>query len=158
MSEASREKPDGIEAGLLLAGVAAVLVAYFLPAVTFAGRGGAVFGLSVFDKVPLMSVAAFAGLGAAVATRFVPSLARHAEQATVIAILLALAPALWGFMTAIDAWSGVRQTMLQMANARTVKADPGLAYIPLLAGVTLIGFSLRRRLQRMPPAEAPATA
>lgn len=156
MSDANREKPDGLEAALLLAGVAAMVVAYFLPAVTFPGRGGAVLGLSIFDKLPLMSALAFAALAAAVATRFVPSLQRHAEQATVIAILVALAPALWGFMVALDAWSGVRQTMLQMANARTVKVDPGLAYIPLFAGVALMGFSLRRRLQRAAPAEAAA--
>lgn len=156
MSDANRETPDGLEAALLLAGVAAVVVAYFLPAVTFPARGGAVLGLSIFDKLPLLSALAFAALGAAVATRFVPSLQRHAEQATVIGILVVLAPALWGFMVALDAWSGVRQTMLQMANARTVKVDPGLAYIPLVAGVTLMGFSLRRRLQRMAPAEAAA--
>ena len=154
MSEANRDKPEGLEAALLLAGVAAVVVAYFLPAVTFPGRGGAVLGLSIFDKLPLMSALAFAALAAAVATRFVPSLQRHAEQATVIAILVALAPALWGFMVALDAWSGVRQTMLQMANARSVKVDPGLAYIPLLAGATLMGFSLRQRLQRAVPAAA----
>lgn len=156
MSDANREKPDGLEAALLLAGVAAVVVAYFLPAVTFPARGGAVLGLSIFDKLPLMSALAFAALAAAVATRFVPSLQRHAEQVTVIGILVVLAPALWGFMVALDAWSGVRQTMLQMANARTVKVNPGLAYIPLVAGVTLMAFSLRRRLQRMAPAEAAA--
>jgi hypothetical protein len=154
MSEANRDKPEGLEAALLLAGVAAVLMAYFLPAVTFPGRSGAVLGLSIFDKLPLMSLLAFAGLAAAVATRFVPSLQRHAEQATIFAILLALAPALWGFMVALDAWSGVRQTMLQMANARSVKVDPGFAYIPLLAGAALIGFSLRQRLQRVAPAAA----
>lgn len=154
MSEANRDKPEGLEAALLLAGVALMVVAYFLPAVTFPGRGGAVLDLSIFDKLPLMSVLAFAGLAAAVATRFVPSLQRHAEQATIFAILLALAPALWGFMVALDAWSGVRQTMLQMANARSVKVDPGLAYIPLLAGAALIGFSLRQRLQRAVPAAA----
>lgn len=154
MSEANRDKPEGLESALLLAGVALMVVAYFLPAVTFPARGGAVLGLSIFDKLPLMSVLAFAGLAAAVATRFVPSLQRYAEQATIFAILLALAPALWGFMVALDAWSGVRQTMLQMANARSVKVDPGLAYIPLLAGAALIGFSLRRRLQRAVPAAA----
>lgn len=154
MSEVIREKPDGLEATLLLAGVALVVVAYFLPAVTFPARGGAVLDLSIFDKLPLMSALAFAGLAAVVATRFVPSLQRHAEAATIFAMLLVLAPALWGFMVAIDAWSGVRQTMLQMANARTVKVDPGLAYIPLFAGVALMGFSLRRRTLRATPAAA----
>lgn len=154
MSEANRDKPEGLEVALLLAGVALMALAYVLPAVTFPACGGAALGLSIFDKLPLMSLLAFAGLAAAVATRFVPSLQRHAEQAAVFGILLALAPALWGFMVALGAWSGVRQTMLQMADARSVKVDPGLAYIPLLAGATLIGFSLRRRLQRAMPAAA----
>lgn len=154
MTDATRAKPDGIEMALLLGGVAAILVAYFLPAVTFPARGGAVLGLSVFDKLPLMSLVAFAGLGAAVATRLVPSLHKHAETATVVAIALAMVPALWGFMVALDAWSGVRATMLQMANARSVKVDPGLAYIPLLAGATMLGFSLRQRLRRLAPAGA----
>jgi hypothetical protein len=154
MTETTRAKPDGIEMALLLGGVAAILAAYVLPAVTFTGRGGAVLGLSILDKVPLMSAVAFAALAAAVATRFVPTLQKHAETATVAAILLALAPALWGFMVALDAWSGVRATMLQMANARTVKVDPGLAYVPLALGATLLGFSLRQRLRRLAPAEA----
>jgi hypothetical protein len=38
--------------------------------------------------------------------------------------------------------------MLKMANARTVKVDPSIAYIPLFAGATMMGFSLRRRMRR----------
>jgi hypothetical protein len=154
MLEAVREKSDGMEMGLLLGGVLVVLVAYFLPAVTFFGQGGPRFGLSLFSKLPIMSLIAFAALAAAVATRFVPSLVRYAEQATIIAILLVLAPALLGFMMALDPWTGLRQTMLKMANARSVKVDPGLAYIPLFAGAIMMGFSVRRRLRRMAAASA----
>jgi hypothetical protein len=154
MLEAVREKSDGMEMGLLLGGVLVVLVAYFLPAVTFFGQGGPRFGLSLFSKLPIMSLIAFAALAAAVATRFVPLLVRYAEQATIIAILLVLAPALLGFMMALDPWTGLRQTMLKMANARSVKVDPGLAYIPLFAGATMMGFSVRRRLRRMAAASA----
>ena len=107
MLEAAREKSDGMEMGLLLGGVLVVLVAYFLPAVTFFGPGGPRFGLSLFSKLPIMSLIAFGALAAAVATRFVPSLARYAEQATIIAILLVLAPALLGFMMALDPWTGI---------------------------------------------------
>ena len=142
-------KPDGVEMALLLGGIAAVLVAYFLPAVTFAGqRGDAVYGLSIFSKLPIMSLLAFAAMAAALATRIVPSIGKYAEQAAVIAILLVMAPALLGFMMALDPWTGIRQTMLKMANARTVKVDPSIAYIPLFAGATMIGFSLRRRMRR----------
>jgi glycerol-3-phosphate acyltransferase PlsY len=149
MIEQLKGKSDGVEMGLLLAGVAAVLVAYFLPAVTFSGqRGAAVYGLSIFSKLPIMSAIAFAAMAAAVATRFVPSIEKYAEQAAVIAILLVLAPALLGFMMALDPWTGIRQTMLKMANARTVKVDPSFAYIPLFAGATMMGFSLRRRMRR----------
>jgi hypothetical protein len=157
MSEQPKAKSDGVEMGLLLGGVALVLVAYFLPAVTFSGqRGEAVHGLSIFSKLPLMSMLAFAAMAAAVATRVVPSLEKFTEQAAVIAILLVLAPALLGFMMALDPWTGLRQTMLKMANARTVKVDPSFAYIPLFAGATMMSFSLRRRLRRSSLAAVPA--
>ena len=148
MIEQLKGKSDGVEMGLLMAGIVTVLVAYFLPAVTFSGqRGAAVYGLSIFSKLPIMSALAFAAMAAALATRFIPSIEKYAEQAAVIAILLVLAPALLGFMMALDPWTGIRQTMLKMANARTVKVDPSFAYIPLFAGATMMGFSLRRRMR-----------
>jgi hypothetical protein len=157
MIEQLKGKSDGVEMGLLLAGIVTVLVAYFLPAVTFSGqRGAAVYGLSIFSKLPIMSALAFAAMAAALATRFVPSIEKYAEQAAVIAILLVLAPALLGFMMALDPWTGIRQTMLKMANARTVKVDPSFAYIPLFAGATMMGFSLRRRMRRSSQASVAA--
>ncbi|MFN9335354.1 MAG: hypothetical protein ACK53U_02245 [Alphaproteobacteria bacterium] len=149
MIDQLKGKSDGVEMGLLLAGIAAVLVAYFLPAVTFTGqRGAAVYGLSIFSKLPIMSALAFAAMAAALATRVIPSIEKYAEQAAVIAILLTLAPALIGFMMALDPWTGLRQTMLKMANARTVMVNPSFAYIPLFAGATMMAFSLRRRMRR----------
>jgi glycerol-3-phosphate acyltransferase PlsY len=157
MIEQLKGKSDGVEMGLLMAGIVTVLVAYFLPAVTFSGqRGAAVYGLSIFSKLPIMSALAFAAMATALATRFVPSIEKYAEQAAVIAILLVLAPALLGFMMALDPWTGIRQTMLKMANARTVKVDPSFAYIPLFAGATMIGFSLRRRMRRSSQASVAA--
>jgi hypothetical protein len=157
MIEQLKGKSDGVEMGLLMAGIVTVLVAYFLPAVTFSGqRGAAVYGLSIFSKLPIMSALAFAAMAAALATRFVPSIEKYAEQAAVIAILLVLAPALLGFMMALDPWTGIRQTMLKMANARTVKVDPSFAYIPLFAGATMMGFSLRRRMRRSSQASVAA--
>ena len=157
MIERLKGKSDGVEMGLLLAGIVTVLVAYFLPAVTFSGqRGAAVYGLSIFSKLPIMSALAFAAMAAALATRFIPSIEKYAEQAAVIAILLVLAPALLGFMMALDPWTGIRQTMLKMANARTVKVDPSFAYIPLFAGATMMSFSLRRRMRRSSQASVAA--
>ena len=157
MIEQLKGKSDGVEMGLLLAGIVTVLVAYFLPAVTFSGqRGAAVYGLSIFSKLPIMSALAFAAMAAALATRFIPSIEKYAEQAAVIAILLVLAPALLGFMMALDPWTGIRQTMLKMANARTVKVYPSFAYIPLFAGATMMGFSLRRRMRRSSQASVAA--
>jgi len=156
MTETLRAKPDGTEMGLLLGGIAAVVVAYFLPAVTFSGQGSAAFGLSIFSKLPIMTAIAFVAMAAAVATRLMPKFERYAEQAAVIAILLVLAPALIGFMMAIDPWTGIRQTMLKMANVRSVKVNPSLAYIPLFAGAIMMGFSLRRRLRRGSAATAAA--
>lgn len=142
-------KTDNVELALLLGGITLVVLAYFLPAVTFAGqRGAAAHGLSIFSKLPLMSAIAFIAMSAAVATRFVPAWEKYVLQASVIAILLVLAPALIGFMMALDPWTGLRQTMLKMANARTVKVDPSVAYIPLFAGATMMSFALRRRLRR----------
>jgi hypothetical protein len=46
--------------------------------------------------------------------------------------------------------------MLKMANARTVKVDPSFAYIPLFAGATMMGFSLRRRMRRSSQASVAA--
>jgi hypothetical protein len=155
MNTEFRNRTDNIELVLLLGGVAAVLLAYFLPAVTFAGqRGAAAHGLSIFSKLPLMSAIAFIAMAAAVATRFVPSLEKYLVQASVIAILLVLAPALIGFMMALDPWTGLRQTMLKMANVRSVKVDPSVAYIPLFAGATMMGFALRRRMRRSDEAAA----
>ena len=156
MIETSRGKADSVEMALLLGGIAAVLLAYFLPAVTFSGQGSASFGLSIFSKLPIMTAIAFAAMAAAVATRLMPKFERYAEQAAVIAILLVLAPALIGFMMALDPWTGIRQTMLKMANVRSVKVNPSLAYIPLFAGAIMMGFSLRRRLQRGSAATAAA--
>lgn len=149
MAEATREAPDGTETLMLLAGIGAVILGYVMPAITFKGTGNVVHDLSIIEKVPLLSVVAFAGLAAALATRFVPNLRKWAEHASVFAILLVLAPALWGFMMAIDVWSGLRPVLLQMAGIRTVRIDPGLAYLPLAAGAALIGFSLRVRVKRL---------
>ena len=155
MTDQFKGNPDGVEMALLFAGVAAVVLAYFLPAISFSGqRGAAVYGLSIFSKLPLMTALAFIGMAAAVATRYVPSMEKYAEKAAVFAILLVLAPALVGFLMALDPWTGLRQTMLKMANARTVKVDPSFAYIPLFAGATMMAFSLRRRMRRASEATA----
>jgi hypothetical protein len=157
MNTEFKNKADNVEMALLLGGVGAVLLAYFLPAVTFSGqRGAAVYGLSIFSKLPLMSAIAFIAMAAAVATRFVPAFEKFVVQASVIAILLVLAPALIGFMMALDPWTGLRQTMLKMANARTVKVDPSFAYIPLFAGATMMSFALRRRMRQSGDAVAVA--
>jgi hypothetical protein len=103
-----------------------------------------------------MTALAFIGMAAAVATRYVPSMEKYAEKAAVFAILLVLAPALVGFLMVLDPWTGLRQTMLKMANARTVKVDPSFAYIPLFTGATMMAFSLRRRMRRASEATAAA--
>ncbi len=144
MSGTGMRGPDGLGTALLVAGAAVAAGAYFLPAVSFAGRD-AVHGMSIFQKLPLMSLLAFAALGAAVAARLVPALRHRAEEATIAAIVIALAPAIWGFVTALDAWSGVKATMLQITGTRTVKVDPALAYVPLLLGAVLMAASLRLR-------------
>ncbi|WP_237216540.1 hypothetical protein [Falsiroseomonas oryziterrae] len=145
--------PSAVETILLAGGAALVVAAYTMPAVVFRGRGDAVHDLSIVEKLPVMAAVAVIGLIAALATRFVGSLRKWAEHATVAAIILALLPAIWGFVNAIDVWSGIRATILQMAGTRTVKIDPGLAYAVLVAGVTSLGFSLRVRTQEAAEAE-----
>lgn len=145
MSEPSKDLPDHTQTMMLVVGVAAAVLGYFMPAITFKGTGNAVHDLAVIEKLPVMSAIAFAALAAAVATRFVPSVQKWAQQATVVAIVCILAPALWGFIASIDAWSSLRAMILQIAGTRTVKIDPGPAYVPLVISAALLMLSLRRR-------------
>jgi hypothetical protein len=149
MAETPKEIPDNTETMMLLVGVFAAVLGYVMPAVVFKGTGNAVHDLSMVEKLPLLSALAFAGLAAALATRFVASLQKYAEQATVIAIVLLLGPAVFGFISAIDAWSGLRAMILQIAGTRTVKIDPGPAYVPMIIGAGLLALSLRARTQRL---------
>lgn len=147
MNDTRTGAPSAVESLLLAGGAALVVAAYTMPAVVFRGRGDVVHDLSILEKLPVMAAIAVLGLVAALATRFVGSLRKWAEHATVAAIIIALLPAIWGFVNAIDAWSGLRATILQMAGTRTVKINPGFAYVVLLAGVTAMAFSLRVRTQ-----------
>jgi hypothetical protein len=155
MSDPTKELPDNTATLALIAGVGAVVLGYFMPAVVFKGSGNAVHDLSILEKLPVMSGLCFLALAAAVATRFSPALQRWAQHATVAAIVLALTPALWGFTNAIDAWSSIRATILQIAGTRTVFINPGPAYLPLLAGAALLAYSLRAESR---PAETTAAA
>jgi hypothetical protein len=146
--------PDHTATMMLVVGVFAAVLGYVMPAIVFKGSGNAVHDLSILEKLPILSALAFAALAAAVATRFVPDLRRWAEQATVLAVVMILAPALWGFLSAVDAWSGLRATILQIAGTRTVKIDPGPAYVPLLIGAGLLVMSLRAHARRDRAAEA----
>lgn len=143
MTENRQPLPDSTATIMLMVGVGAAILAYFMPAVVFRGTGNAVHDLSIIEKLPFMSAIAFAALAAAVATRFMPQYQKWAEQATVAAIVLMLLPALWGFINAMDAWSGLRATIIQIAGTRTVKINPGAAYLPLIASAVLLALSLR---------------
>jgi hypothetical protein len=146
--------PNHTPTMMLLVGVFAAVLGYVMPAIVFKGTGNAVHDLSIIEKLPVMSALAFIALAAALATRFVPNLQRWAEQATVLAIIMILAPAVWGFISAIDAWSGMRAMILQIAGTRTVKIDPGPAYVPLLVGAGLLALSLRAGFRRDEAAKA----
>ncbi len=149
-----QEIPDNTSTMMLVVGVFAAVLGYVMPAIVFKGTGNAVHDLSIIEKLPVLSALAFAALAAAVATRFVPGLQHRAEQATVVAVLLILAPALWGFVSAVDAWSGLRATILQIAGTRSVRIDPGPAYVPLLIGAGLLVLSLRADARREQQAQA----
>jgi|GEM_PF-1267667 len=145
MNETRTGAPGAAESLLLAGGAALVVAAYAMPAVVFRGRGDAIHDLTIFEKLPVMAGLGVLGLVGALAARFVGSLRWWEFEATVAAVILALLPAVWGFVNALDAWSGLRGTILQMAGTRTVKVEPGLAYAVLLAGVTAMGLSLRFR-------------
>lgn len=145
MSAPSKDLPDHTQTMMLIVGVAAAVLGYFMPAITFKGTGNAVHDLAIIEKLPVLTAVAFAALAAAVATRFVPNLQKWAEHATVAAIVCILVPAVWGFISSIDAWSSLRAMVLQIAGTRTVKIDPGPAYIPLVVSAALLMLSLRRR-------------
>ena len=154
MTQTPPQTPDNTQTLTLIVGVAAAILAYFLPAVVFKGTGNAVHDLSLVEKLPMMSAIAAAALAAALATRFMPQFQKWAEQATIAAILLVLLPAVWGFVSALDAWSGMRAMILEIAGTRTVRIDPGVAYVPLLISAVLLAVSLRGRK----PVETDATA
>jgi hypothetical protein len=135
--------PDNTRSMMLMVGVAFGVLAFFMPAVTFKGTGNAVHDLSIFEKLPVMTAIAFAALAAAVATRVMEPYRAWAPHATVAAIVLMMTPALWGFISAIDAWSGIRAMILQIAGTRTVIINPGAAYVPLIASALLLALSLR---------------
>ncbi|NGM22506.1 hypothetical protein G3576_20990 [Roseomonas stagni] len=144
-----RDSPENTEQMMLMVGSAAAILGYVMPAVVFKGSGNAVHDLSIIEKLPLLSAIAALALVAAIATRFVAGWQRWAEQASVIAILLILAPAVWGFAAAIDVFSSLRPMIVEMAGTRNVRIDPGPAYVPLLVGATMLGMSLRMRRQRL---------
>jgi hypothetical protein len=148
MSDKNGSVPDHSEQMLLLAGVAACVLGYVMPAIVFKGTGNAVHDLAMFEKLPVLSAITFAALAAALATRFLPQFQRFAQPATVAAIVLVLAPALFGFVHAIDAWSSLRATINQMAGTRNVFINPGPGYVPMLAGAAMLALSLRVRARR----------
>ncbi|MGG5811496.1 hypothetical protein [Falsiroseomonas sp. CW058] len=154
MTQPSDQTPDNTQTLTLMVGVGAAVLAFFMPAVVFKGAGNAVHDLSIIEKLPVMTGIAFLALAAAVATRFMEQYRRWAEHATVAAIVLIMLPALWGFISAIDAWSGTRAMILQIAGTRSVIINPGAAYVPLIASAVLLTISLRRRKDTAQPAAA----
>ncbi|MGG5821266.1 hypothetical protein [Falsiroseomonas sp. HW251] len=150
----SRDDPENTRTMLLMAGTFAAVLGYVMPAIVFKGTGNAVHDLSIIEKLPVLSAIAFLALTAALATRFVPSLRRWAETATVLAIVLTVAPALWGFVSALDAWSSLRAMIQQIAGTRNIRIDPGPAYLPLLAGAGMLALSLRGSARRDQAAKA----
>ena len=143
----ARASAENTERMTLMIGVAAAILGYVMPAVVFKGTGNAVHDLSMIEKLPMLSALTFAALAAAIASRFVPQWQRWAEPATVVAILMILAPAIWGFVNAIDAWSALRAMIVEMAGTRNLRIDPGAGYVPMLIGAGLLAFSLRIRRQ-----------
>lgn len=140
-----RATAQNTERMTLMIGIGAAILGYVMPAVVFKGTGNAVHDLSMIEKLPVLSALTLAALVAAIATRFVPQWQRWAEQATVLAILMIVAPAIWGFVAAIDVFSGLRPMIVEMAGTRNVRIDPGAGYVPMLIGAALMAFSLHIR-------------
>jgi hypothetical protein len=140
-----RASAQNTERMTLMVGIGAAILGYVMPAVVFKGTGNAVHDLSMIEKLPVLSAVTFAALVFAIATRFVPQWQRWAEHATIVAILAIVAPAIWGFVAAIDVWSGLRPMIVEMAGTRNVRIDPGAGYVPMLAGAALMAFSLHIR-------------
>ncbi|SFK21541.1 hypothetical protein [Falsiroseomonas stagni] len=140
-----RATAQNTERMTLMIGIGAAILGYVMPAVVFKGTGNAVHDLSMIEKLPVLSALTLAALVAAIATRFVPQWQRWAEQATVVAILMIVAPAIWGFVAAIDVFSGLRPMIVEMAGTRNVRIDPGAGYVPMLIGAALMAFSLHIR-------------
>lgn len=140
-----RATAQNTERMTLMIGIGAAILGYVMPAVVFKGTGNAVHDLSMIEKLPVLSALTLAALVAAIATRFVPQWQRWAEQATVVAILMIVAPAIWGFVASIDVFSSLRPMIVEMAGTRNVRIDPGAGYVPMLIGAALMAFSLHIR-------------
>lgn len=140
-----RATAQNTERMTLMIGIGAAILGYVMPAVVFKGTGNAVHDLSMIEKLPVLSALTLAALVAAIATRFVPQWQRWAEQATVVAILMIVAPAIWGFVASIDVFSSLRLMIVEMAGTRNVRIDPGAGYVPMLIGAALMAFSLHIR-------------
>ncbi|MBX9594416.1 MAG: hypothetical protein K2X46_08640 [Roseomonas sp.] len=129
----------------LMIGIGAAILGYVMPAVVFKGSGNAVHDLSMIEKLPVLSALALAALMAAIATRFMPQWQRWAEKATVLAIVVIIASAVWGFVASISVFSSLRPMIVEIAGTRNVRIDPGAGHIPILIGAALMAFSLRMR-------------
>ena len=74
-----------------------------------------------------------------------PQWQRWAEKATVLAIVVIIASAVWGFVASISVFSSLRPMIVEIAGTRNVRIDPGAGHIPILIGAALMAFSLRMR-------------
>lgn len=152
--KASRDNPENTRSMLLFGGSLAVMLGYAMPAIVFKGTGNAVHDLSMIEKLPVLSALAFVALAAAIAARFVPRLQRWSEHATVAAIVMIVAPALFGFVASLDVWSGLRAMIVEIAGTRNLRIDPGPGYVPMLIGAGMLAMSLRGSARRDQAAEA----
>jgi hypothetical protein len=129
---------------LALAGVACVAVAQALPAVSYAATGGPAYELRLVQTAPALVIVGLFTLLIAFGTNLLSGFRSLSPGATRAAAIVTAMVGIWGFLQAWDEWSLVHERMRAVAGAESLSVLPGIAFLPLFAGVALMWIALPR--------------
>jgi hypothetical protein len=129
---------------LALGGIALVVIAQALPAVSYAASGGPSFEMRFVQTSPALIITGLFTLMLAFGTNLLSGFRFLSPGATKAAALVMGGASIWGFLQAWDEWSLVHERMRAVAAAEALSVAPGIAFLPLAAGVALMWLALPR--------------